>query len=781
MSSCRIDIINSEYINQADVALFQHYEPDDISYGIVCGDEQVELHIRNLQKNKVTHHAEMIEDDNNDTFSEITTEDASKDEKHKELSLVEGLMVIFDVKDKSSFEHVDGIIKEYKDLTGSNSNGYGSTVEHMSATAGVVEEKAPEANPNLPSSPVCPLEVVIIAGNINEDEGNWEVSREDFMKLAHKHNIKEVYEVGADLRESIFEILAEFGTTVYNKNKAFKELTNPRSNDRESSSTWRRLGDNETISGWDMRRLLNAESGDYSSFTDLESQALLPRNGNNSNNNNSRRISSTGTRSVFAQCFGNGPFARLYPFLMIVFAALMSVAVYLDHGDQPTSHEIFRMKNQMKEFKWPFNDPQGNILPSSHASAHSSKPLFDVDANQSSAPAVPALTPQACIFTPPAGYGQAADGSCKIENVNAEVLAENGSWPSGFSWSLYRKNTDVNGTEIKELTFLVNRDSFQGADKAIVSCDRFITQMCLNGNYEAYAQSSAMPGPKPVELRLCDDGIPVGNALEFRVADGTKGCVEQGFLTSPATPPSENGAGKAEVVKLEFVSPVPAVSKNSLHFDYKNASKKLHRVACVGDSITTGYGSSNVNMSYPSRLGNELGSKYVVGNFGHNGAYANMHHQTNTALNEQDLAYIRQPEYEKALDFLPHMVIIMFGTNDSKQDVWDSESYKAGLETIVRRFKALESKPVVYLMIPPTIEDSYYSQLYQIQTETLKEEVPAIVTEVSREVDVHLIDLRELYDMSKGLVSRDRIHPSDEGYRVMTNYILNHLKKSKLY
>ena len=41
MSSCRIDIINSEYINQADVALFQHYEPDDISYGIVCGDEQV--------------------------------------------------------------------------------------------------------------------------------------------------------------------------------------------------------------------------------------------------------------------------------------------------------------------------------------------------------------------------------------------------------------------------------------------------------------------------------------------------------------------------------------------------------------------------------------------------------------------------------------------------------------------------------------------------------------------------------------------------------------------
>ena len=752
MSTYRIDIINSGYINHNDTALFKDYSPDNITYDIICGDEQVKLHIRDLQKN--IHPKE--DDENNDTFSEITTEDTNKEDTPKELSLAEGLMVVFNVKDKSSFEHVDGIIQEYKSLTNCSGDGYGATIGQTTPAARI-------------SSPMCPIEVIIVAGNVDRDEDDWAVTREDFMRLAQKHDIKDVYEVGEDLRESIYEILTEFGTTVHQKSNAFKELVSEGTGYCRSSSSWRCLGD-ETISGHDMRRLMNAESGDYS-FTDLESQALLPRNGD-------RRISSSSARSIITQCFGNGPFARVYPFLMIVFAALMSVAVYLDHGDQPTSHEIFRMKNRLKEFKWPFHDPQENLLPSSHVSARLNETPVGMKSAQSLSSNSSVLLSEACIFMPPTETGHIADEPCNIDYVNVEVTATNGSWPSGFSWSLYRKNFDGNGTQSKKLDLFVTKDSFSDIEEATVSCNRFITQMCLNGEYVAYAQSSVMPGLTPVEMRVCDDSVPVGNALEFKVAESTKGCVEQGFVKSQVSPPFE-GVDKTPT-KLKFISPTPVAGGAMLDYDKKD-SGKIHRVACVGDSITRGVGSSNINMSYPSRLGSELGGKYLVGNFGHDGAYINMHHTANTALNEQDLSYIRLSEYEKALDFNPNVVIIMFGTNDSKQNVWDSESFKAGLETIVRRFKALESKPVIYLMIPPTVEDSYYSRLYLIQTETLKEEVPKIVREVAREVDVHLIDLRELYDMSKGLVSRDRIHPSDEGYRVMTDYIHNHLKKSKLY
>ena len=44
------------------------------------------------------------------------------------------------------------------------------------------------------------------------------------------------------------------------------------------------------------------------------------------------------------------------------------------------------------------------------------------------------------------------------------------------------------------------------------------------------------------------------------------------------------------------------------------------RVACVGDSITFGYGIKDRDkMSYPAQLGKRLGNKYEVRNFGVNG------------------------------------------------------------------------------------------------------------------------------------------------------------------
>ena len=49
------------------------------------------------------------------------------------------------------------------------------------------------------------------------------------------------------------------------------------------------------------------------------------------------------------------------------------------------------------------------------------------------------------------------------------------------------------------------------------------------------------------------------------------------------------------------------------------------RVACVGDSITAGYLSSNASFAYPGRLQSQLDSKfgaekYAVTNFGAGGA-----------------------------------------------------------------------------------------------------------------------------------------------------------------
>ena len=90
------------------------------------------------------------------------------------------------------------------------------------------------------------------------------------------------------------------------------------------------------------------------------------------------------------------------------------------------------------------------------------------------------------------------------------------------------------------------------------------------------------------------------------------------------------------------------------------------RVACVGDSITFGYGIKDRDkMSYPAQLGKRLGSKYEVRNFGVNG---------HTLLSKGNAPYIKSKAYRDALAFAPEIVVIKLGTNDSKPMNWQYKS-----------------------------------------------------------------------------------------------------------
>src|SRR5688572_13260471 len=86
------------------------------------------------------------------------------------------------------------------------------------------------------------------------------------------------------------------------------------------------------------------------------------------------------------------------------------------------------------------------------------------------------------------------------------------------------------------------------------------------------------------------------------------------------------------------------------------------RVACVGDSITYGYGIKDRERdSYPAQLGALLGSKWDVRNFGVNGA---------TALKKGTRPYSGLQAYQDALAFEPDIVVIKLGTNDTNAKSW---------------------------------------------------------------------------------------------------------------
>ncbi|HBN38285.1 MAG TPA: hypothetical protein DD404_02040, partial [Ruminococcaceae bacterium] len=99
----------------------------------------------------------------------------------------------------------------------------------------------------------------------------------------------------------------------------------------------------------------------------------------------------------------------------------------------------------------------------------------------------------------------------------------------------------------------------------------------------------------------------------------------------------------------------------------KKAEENQIRVACVGDSITFGCMVQNWQKNnYPTVLNHLLGEDYCVNNFG----YTNR-----TAIKSADYPYTNEKLYRQSLDFKPDIVVLMLGSNDSKENNWDKEKF----------------------------------------------------------------------------------------------------------
>ncbi|WP_434036670.1 SGNH/GDSL hydrolase family protein [Formosa sp. 4Alg 33] len=175
------------------------------------------------------------------------------------------------------------------------------------------------------------------------------------------------------------------------------------------------------------------------------------------------------------------------------------------------------------------------------------------------------------------------------------------------------------------------------------------------------------------------------------------------------------------------------------------------RVACIGNSITFGYGiKDRIKNAYPAQLQRMLGDDYEVKNFGISGR---------TLLSKGNAPYIETGAYKKALEYNPNIILIKLGTNDSKAFNWVyKDEFNSDYVNLIKSFQSLKSKPTIYLCKAAPV----YKRGRKISADIVEQEVNPRIEAIAKSQNLEIIDLYTPM-LGKGDLFPDAIHPNGEG------------------
>jgi len=169
-------------------------------------------------------------------------------------------------------------------------------------------------------------------------------------------------------------------------------------------------------------------------------------------------------------------------------------------------------------------------------------------------------------------------------------------------------------------------------------------------------------------------------------------------------------------------------------------------VACVGDSITA-HGNPH---GYPAQLGNMLGDKWKIENYGVSGT---------TLMTHANNPYQKYPMFQAALASKADAVVIMLGTNDTKAANWGKKEYFiADYKDLIEKFEAMASKPRIFIMKSPFI--CARNRLTMSDAAVL-EQIP-MIDQIARDENVGVLDAHTPTAGQDSLFG-DGVHPTPTG------------------
>jgi lysophospholipase L1-like esterase len=191
------------------------------------------------------------------------------------------------------------------------------------------------------------------------------------------------------------------------------------------------------------------------------------------------------------------------------------------------------------------------------------------------------------------------------------------------------------------------------------------------------------------------------------------------------------------------------------------------KVACIGNSITFGFGIKDPQTnSYPAQLAKMLGPKWEVKNFGIS---------ARTLLSKGDLPYVKEKFYKEAQEWLPDVVIVKLGTNDTKPWNWKyMGEFETDYSNFLAPFKALTPIPRIFIcQAVPVARDRW-----GINEDTVKNQLNPLIVKIAEKEKVACIDLYTPLSEKKNLFT-DGIHPNIEGAGIIAKEVYKALTGKK--
>jgi len=172
------------------------------------------------------------------------------------------------------------------------------------------------------------------------------------------------------------------------------------------------------------------------------------------------------------------------------------------------------------------------------------------------------------------------------------------------------------------------------------------------------------------------------------------------------------------------------------------SGQKSIRVACVGDSLTEG-------TEYTYQLARKLGRNYSLYNFGVGGT---------TVTLASHSPYMDTLAFQDVLDFKPHIVIIMLGTNDAQPILSQySSTFVDDYITLIQAFQELPDNPDIWLVLPPPIFSNNFGHL---DHEYFEQIILSGIKQVGNKTSLPVIDVYSLL-LDYSDCFPDGVHPEN--------------------